>query len=109
MELIRIPNTGNSDKSLEFRRFGRAGRPDGSSAGPPGTRYDPAMSTQGARKTSGTHSMWDTLTHPGTIGKVLMRKPTGDPADDLVSLGQGVPLRTSALRLGEEPPDRVRR
>jgi hypothetical protein len=56
------------------------------------------MSTQGARKTSGTHSMWDTLTHPGTIGKVLLREPTGDPADDLVSLRAGVPLRTSAFR-----------
>jgi hypothetical protein len=56
------------------------------------------MGTQGSRKTSGTHSLWDTLTHPETITKVLAREPTGDPADDLVSLKQGVPLRTSALR-----------
>jgi hypothetical protein len=56
------------------------------------------MSTQRARKTSGTHSMWDTLTHPGTIAEVLEGQPTRDPADDLVSLEQGVPLRTSAFR-----------
>jgi hypothetical protein len=56
------------------------------------------MSTQEARKTSGTHSMWDALTHPGTITKVLNGAPTRDPADDLVSLKQGVPLRTSAFR-----------
>jgi hypothetical protein len=66
--------------------------------GQPGTRYDPAMTTRGARKASGTHSLWDTLTHPGTITKVLQREPTRDPADDLVSLEQGVPLRTSAFR-----------
>jgi hypothetical protein len=56
------------------------------------------MSTQQARKTGGTHSLWDTLTHPETIVKVLRREPTRDPADDLVSLKQGVPLRTSAFR-----------
>jgi len=42
--------------------------------------------------------MWDTLTHPGTITRVLMHEPVSDPADDLVSLAQGVPLRTSAFR-----------
>jgi hypothetical protein len=56
------------------------------------------MSIQGPRKTSGTHSLWDTLTHPGTITRVLMREPVSDPADDLVRLAQGVPLRTSAFR-----------
>jgi hypothetical protein len=61
-------------------------------------RYGPAMSAQGPRKTSGTHSLWDTLTHPETITRVLMREPVSDPADDLVSLAQGVPLRTSAFR-----------
>jgi hypothetical protein len=56
------------------------------------------MSTQGARKTSGTHSMWDILTHPETIADVLQGHPTRDPADDLASLRQGVPLRTSTFR-----------
>jgi len=42
--------------------------------------------------------MWDVLTHPGSIGKVLADGPTNDPAADLVSLKQGVPLRTSAIR-----------
>jgi hypothetical protein len=56
------------------------------------------MSAKGARKTSGTHSLWDTLTHPETIAKVLQREPTRDPVDDLASLEQGVPLRTSAAR-----------
>lgn len=42
--------------------------------------------------------MWDTMTHPETIAKVLNGEPTRDPADDLVSLAQGVPLRTSTFR-----------
>jgi hypothetical protein len=42
--------------------------------------------------------MWNTLTHPETITRVLRREPVHDPADDLVSLAQGVPLRTSAFR-----------
>lgn len=56
------------------------------------------MSTQGARKTSGTHSLWDTLTHPETMGNALRGEPTRDPAADLVSLKQGVELRTSTFR-----------
>jgi hypothetical protein len=56
------------------------------------------MSTQRARKTSGTHSMWDMLTHPGTLAEVLRGGPHSDPADDLASLEQGVPLATSAFR-----------
>jgi hypothetical protein len=63
-----------------------------------GARYDLAMSTQGVRKTSGTYSMWDTLTHPDTIAEVLQGGPAGDPTDDLASLEQGVPLRTSTHR-----------
>lgn len=63
-----------------------------------GHRYDPAMSAQRARKTAGTHSMWDALTHPETITNVLQGQPTRDPADDLASVRQGVPLRTSTLR-----------
>ncbi len=42
--------------------------------------------------------MWDALTHPETMAKVLQGEPTRDPADDLASLMQGVPLRTSAFR-----------
>lgn len=64
----------------------------------PGARYDPAMSTQRVRKSGGTHSMWDALTHPETITKVLQGQPTRDPAGDLASLGQGVPFRTSTFR-----------
>ncbi|MGH3207582.1 MAG: hypothetical protein ACRDNO_07460 [Trebonia sp.] len=56
------------------------------------------MTTPAGRKASGTHSLWDSLTHPGTIAKVLRGEPAGDPADDLVSLKQGVPLRTTAVR-----------
>jgi hypothetical protein len=56
------------------------------------------MNTQRARKTSGTHSMWDMLTHPGTLAEVLQGGPHSDPADDLASLEQAVPLTTSAFR-----------
>lgn len=56
------------------------------------------MNTQGARKTSGTHSLWDTLTHPETMANVLRGEPTRDPAADLASLEQGVELRTSTFR-----------
>ncbi|WP_152646271.1 hypothetical protein [Streptacidiphilus albus] len=56
------------------------------------------MSAKGVRKTSGTHSMWDTLTHPETMTKVLQGQPVRDPADDLASLEQGVSLRTSTFR-----------
>jgi hypothetical protein len=42
--------------------------------------------------------MWDTITHPETIAKILKGGPARDPAGDLVSLEQGVPLRTSTFR-----------
>lgn len=64
----------------------------------PGTRYDPRHEHSGARKTSGTRSLWDTLTHPETMAAVLQGRPSGDAADDLASLRQGAPLRTSTFR-----------
>jgi hypothetical protein len=42
--------------------------------------------------------MWDTLKHPGRITRVLKGEATRDPAEDLVSLEQGAPLRKSAVR-----------
>jgi hypothetical protein len=38
------------------------------------------------------------MTHPETMGNVLRREPVGDPADDLESLRQDVPLTTSTFR-----------
>src|ERR1700735_3695670 len=69
-----------------------------------------AMRTKEARKTSGTHSVWDALTHPGTIAEVLQGEPArGRPPPGVSIRGARDAVRVRTFSCGAEGTSAGRR